>query len=370
MSNVRRPFSGPLGASDGSAPSHAIPPASATTKHAYRPNRVLPTESTARSIPENQDAYYPGRSRGYHAAIQPDPRPDTLHNGAIQLATYRWGEPRAGRPALLLTHGTGFCAPVWRSVAEALASEFVVYAVDRRGHGASSKPADAYHFADFAEDTVAVIDCMALEGAYAIGHSAGATDLLLASARRPVAFRCIFAVEPTVMDAEAPRQRPDLQQTRDERLAIAGRRRRVFASFEEAFERYRTRPAFRAWQPELLQAYVRHGFEEQSDGSVSLRCTPELERAMLAHIFRAMDGSYGGDSRGNPFATLSQIRCRTCIATTEGSQQIYKEMAEVARQAIPGAAAHHFDAVGHSVAQVRPEALVLEARRFWAESTG
>jgi pimeloyl-ACP methyl ester carboxylesterase len=293
-----------------------------------------------------------------------------IDRGAIRLAVYRWGEPRLGRPAVLLTHGTGFCGPVWNAVAENLASDFVVYAFDRRGHGASSKPADAYDFADFAEDATSVIDGLQLEGAYAVGHSAGATDLLLASAQRPKAFRCIFAMEPTAMDPTAPEQRVELQQTRDERLEGAGRRRAVFDSFDAVVEHYRTRGVFRTWRPELLEAYVRHGFEQREDGSVSLQCTPEIERAMLTHIFKAMDGSYGGDHRGNPFELLARIRCPTCIATTEGSQPIYKQMADAARACIAGASAHHFPGVGHTVAQVQPEAVSLAARRFWVANGG
>ena len=295
------------------------------------------------------------------------PEPFLLRCAELELAIYRWGEPRAGRAALLLTHGTGFCGPVWRTIAEAFASELVVYAVDRRGHGASSKPADAYHFADFAEDTVGVIDGLQLQGAYAIGHSAGATDLLLAAAQRPTAFRCIFAMEPTMMHPTTPEQRPELQATREERLQGAGRRRASFPSYEQLFEDYRGRPAFRNWQPDSLRAYVRYGFEQQPDGSVSLRCAPALERAMLAHIFAAMDGTYRGDARGIPFGLLSQVRCPTRISTTESSQPIYKHMAEEARRALPNASAHHFEGVGHMVAQVQPALAIDALQRFWAE---
>jgi pimeloyl-ACP methyl ester carboxylesterase len=300
----------------------------------------------------------------------PIPAPFFLQSGVTQLAIYRWGESHADRPALLLTHGTGFCAPVWQGVAHALASQFAVYAIDRRGHGASSKPVDAYHFADFAEDVLHVLDGLQVQRAYAIGHSAGATDLLLAAVLHPDAFRCILAIEPTVMSPTAPRLRADLQGSHAERLESAVRRRSGFASFEDAFEHYRTRGIFRTWQPDLLRAYVRYGFEELADGSLSLRCTPELERAMLVHIFAAMEGSYRGDVRGNPFEALNRIHCPTCIATTEGSQQIFKDMSAIAKESIPNAAAHHFDGVGHSIAQVRPEWVVSAARRFWAESTG
>jgi len=67
-----------------------------------------------------------------------------------------------------------------------LASDYTVYALDRRGHGDSHKPAaDRYHFLDFAEDVCAVIETLGLSNIYGIGHSAGATDLLLAAKLNP-----------------------------------------------------------------------------------------------------------------------------------------------------------------------------------------
>jgi pimeloyl-ACP methyl ester carboxylesterase len=288
----------------------------------------------------------------------------SVEHGEVRLAVYRWGEP-SGQPALLTSHGTGFCAAVWQSVAEALASDFVVYALDRRGHGASSKPTHAYQFADFAEDVVTIIDRLQLTEAFAIGHSAGATDLLLAAVQRPCAFRCIFAMEPTIVVAPSAGAAEH-----DERLETTKRKRATFISQDAVFEHYRTRGVFRGWQPELLLAYAQHAFERQPDGSVTPRCTPEIELATLGPIVQAMAGTYRGDHRGNPFDLLQQIRCPTLIATTEHSLPIFKHMAEAAKQRIPHATTHHFEAVGHCVAQVQPDAVVSVARSFWAAAEG
>ena len=99
-----------------------------------------------------------------------------------QIAMLQWGE--SGRPPALLLHGTGFVAHVWDEVARELASTYTVYALDRRGHGASHKPG-AYHFLDYAQDVCHVIDALDLRDIYGIGHSAGATDLLLAAKLLP-----------------------------------------------------------------------------------------------------------------------------------------------------------------------------------------
>ena len=116
------------------------------------------------------------------------------------IALARWGEDGSGKPPALLLHGTGFVAEVWDEVARELASRYTVYALDRRGHGDSHKPAaDRYHFQDFAEDLCRVIEALDLSDIFGIGHSAGATDLLLAAKLLPKRFSRLFVMEPTVM---------------------------------------------------------------------------------------------------------------------------------------------------------------------------
>ena len=80
-----------------------------------------------------------------------------------RIALARWGEDGSRKPPALLLHGTGFVAEVWDDVARELASRYTVYALDRRGHGDSHKPAaDRYHFQDFAEDVCRVIEALDL----------------------------------------------------------------------------------------------------------------------------------------------------------------------------------------------------------------
>ncbi len=287
------------------------------------------------------------------------------------LVVHRWGDAD-GRPAALLVHGTGFCGPVWAGVTAHLLEEFVVYALDRRGHGASAKPIDAYDFTDFADDTICVIDALRLVDAYGIGHSAGATDLLLACAERPSAFRRLFTIEPTAMDPTAPIRRPELDEMHAAILGSITRRTSHFGSRSEVVERYRSRDAFASWRLDLLEAYVDGGFHDLPDGTVALSCAPEIERSMLARIFAVMEGTYPGPMGtrdvDNPFRAFARVACPTLIATTELSSPIYGRMAADARRVVPGAVAHHFDGVGHAAAQIDPDAVAAAALRWW--STG
>ncbi|WP_431202193.1 alpha/beta fold hydrolase [Bradyrhizobium betae] len=277
-----------------------------------------------------------------------------------EIAMLQWGE--SGKPPALLVHGTGFVADVWDEVARDLASTYTVYALDRRGHGASHKPG-AYHFFDYAEDVCRVIDTLELRDVYGIGHSAGATDLLLAAQLLPGHFTRLFVMEPTVMDPRSARA-GGLDEDSLARVEGTLRRRAEFDSTDAAFERYRTAPAFADWTETSLRAYVRHGFTTLDDGRVRLRCTPEIESAILRPIYEAMTQVYVGDARGNPFGAFAEIDCPVRVTTAEKSGPIYKEMASRAVTLIPHVSTLVFEDAGHCVAQEAPAAVVKAVREF------
>ena len=277
-----------------------------------------------------------------------------------EIAMMQWGE--SGKPAALLVHGTGFVADVWDEVARDLASTYTVYGLDRRGHGASHKPR-TYHFADYADDICRLIDALGLRDVYGIGHSAGATDLLLAAKMRPGCFTRLFVMEPTVMNPHAARDPSvGLSEQSLSRVQGALRRQAEFDSPDAVFKRYRAAPAFADWTEASLWTYVRHGFTPLDNGRVRLCCTPEIESAMLRPIYEAMEQVYVGDARGNPFAWFGEIACPVTVTTAETSGPIYKEMASRAMALIPHARALAFEGAGHCVAQEAP-ALVLRAVR-------
>ncbi|MFT3941308.1 alpha/beta fold hydrolase [Rhodopseudomonas sp.] len=290
-----------------------------------------------------------------------------IDNASVRIALVRWGDTDPGKPVALLLHGTGFVGEIWDEIANGLAARYTVYALDRRGHGASDKPG-RYHFADFASDLAAAIETLGLSSIYGIGHSAGATDLLLGAKLLPDRFARLFVMEPTVMD-------PSVVPGSDARLsdqgeaAVNGARRRQaeFASAAAAFERYRNAPAFAPWSEYALRAYITHGFAHLPDGRVRLLCIPDVETEILRPIFEAMEQVYRGDDRGNPFGWLRELKnCPVRIATAEHSWPIYKEMAARASALILGASRIAFDGVGHCVAQEAPARLLTALQEFAA----
>lgn len=286
-----------------------------------------------------------------------------------RIAVARWGDAKSEMPPVILAHGTGFVAEVWEDVARVLALNHTVYSFDRRGHGASYKPAaHQYHFLDFALDACAVIETLQLSGLYGIGHSAGGTDLLLAAKLLPNHFSRLFVIEPTVMDPAADTSGSGTLSDGSMAFIQQMRRRRVdFPTATAAFQRLRASPTFVNWSEPALWAYVQYGFEHLQDDTVRLLCTPDIEAAMLVPICEAIDQIYTGDERGNPFSWLSEIRCPVRIATTERSAPIHKEMVDRAVALIPTTSRWSFDGVGHCIPQEAPE-LLMEALQQFASS--
>ncbi|HEX6133823.1 MAG TPA: alpha/beta hydrolase [Longimicrobiales bacterium] len=109
-----------------------------------------------------------------------------------RLAVWRGG---AG-PALLLVHGTTADHTRWAAISSALEQRFTVYAMDRRGRGASGDGAE-YSLAREGEDVEAVVD--SIGGPVALlGHSYGALCCLQAVVRTRTVHRLILYEPPII----------------------------------------------------------------------------------------------------------------------------------------------------------------------------
>ncbi len=288
--------------------------------------------------------------------------PVTFHDleaNGLRFHYARWGSDADPKPPLLLAHATGFCGMVWRRTAEQLADRYDVYAFDRRGHGRSSKPEppaeglSGYAFDFFAADLVAALDVLELSGVYLAGHSGGASELLIAAARRPDLVSRIVAVEPIL----AP---PDDSPTSTNIMAEqAANRRATFASAAAAIERFGSRPPFDDWEDDVLADYVEHAFAPSPDGGVELRCPPHIEGAM----FRS-----GGEF---PIPSiLPDVQCPVLIINGGRSGPQFELMAELAVEGLGDAIREVFPQSTHFVPMEAPDALAARIRSFGEDDRG
>ncbi|MEZ5262057.1 MAG: alpha/beta hydrolase [Acidimicrobiales bacterium] len=78
-----------------------------------------------------------------------------------------------------------------------MAAGYHCFSFDARCHGATTTPPDASRsWHGVADDLLAAVDALGLDGCLAAGHSMGSSALLLASLRRPGAFQALYCYEP------------------------------------------------------------------------------------------------------------------------------------------------------------------------------
>jgi len=203
-----------------------------------------------------------------------------------------------GEP-MLLCHATGFCARAYEPLAAELMPHFRVWALDFRGHGDSTVPANGrFDWGAMADDLLAVVEHLGAAPATVFGHSMGGGVSLLAEARQPGTLRAAYLFEPIVIPAVegVPPGGPS-------GMAEGARRRRAtFASKAEALYRYASRPPLNELRADSLFAYVEHGFRDLPDGTVTLKCTPESEAATF-------------DASGKPnVAVAAEVHTPTTVA--------------------------------------------------------
>ena len=190
----------------------------------------------------------------------------------VPLAVWEW----AGAddiPPLLFAHATGFHGRLWDTIIRALPGRRA-YALDLRGHGRSGKPAPPYHWRSFGEDVAGMARALGLRGAIGIGHSSGGYATVLAAALAPAVFRSVLAIDPTIFSPERYSE-PKLD------ASFTLRRKNHFVSPEEMIGRFRERPPFARWKPDILRDYCRFGLLPEN-GHFVLACPPAVEASIYA----------------------------------------------------------------------------------------
>lgn len=281
-----------------------------------------------------------------------------LPENGVEIALLDWG---GDGPLALLHHANGFCGALFEPIAESLASHFRVVAMDARGHGDSSSASgpEAYHWRRFPEDILGVARALAPEApdgrvALAIGHSFGGTSMIAAAGIEPGLFERVVAIDPVVVPPEFARG--DAATSRSRALEEGARKRRaIFASRDEARSRWQGRGFFAHWQPRALELYVEEGLRDRGDGTVELKCAPEVEAAVFS-------GSGGFDV----FALAGGVRAPVLILWASRAS-FPRPVHEMLAARIADARIEDLDA-GHLVTMENPALVSRAVLRFVDET--
>jgi pimeloyl-ACP methyl ester carboxylesterase len=255
-------------------------------------------------------------------------------------------------PPLVMAHAAGLHGLVLAPLARRLAGDFRCVAFDARGHGDSRLPPGlALDWYGLAADVLAVVDALTLDHPYAFGHSSGATAVLMAEQARPGTFAAIYCYEPVIVAADPPLGRDD-----DSVLAARARhRRRAFASRDEARRHYASKPPLDAVDPEALQAYVDHGFEDTPGAGVRLKCHPEHEAAV-----------YATATAHDAYARLADVACPVVVACGSDTEACTPDRGRAHAERLPAGRHEVLAGLGHLGPLQRPDQVAASVVRVLA----
>ena len=247
----------------------------------------------------------------------------------VKLAVHDLG---GDGPPLLMAHATGFCGPVLAPLAAHLTDRFHCWTYDARGHGDTETPGGLdWNWSGFADDVLTVVDGLGLDLPYGFGHSSGGAAMLDAEARRPGTFTALWCYEPILW----PEVTEELKASRRPLISGALKRRDQFASRQEAYENFASKPPLESLDAKVLRAYVECGFGPDKEG-VRLRCPPFVE----ATIYRqglVHDG----------FSRLPGVGCPVTIGRGGRSLAVEAAVAQAQVDELPDATMVTFPELGH-----------------------
>jgi pimeloyl-ACP methyl ester carboxylesterase len=231
------------------------------------------------------------------------------------IAAWRSGE---GRP-LVLVHGTTADHTRWNTVRALLEPHVTLYALDRRGRGASGD-GDEYAFEREVDDLIAVIEMVVgqWDGPVdVLGHSFGALCALAAAERSADVRRLALYEAPVLHDDAFP---PRFLE-RIEALLAEGRREDIIVTFfrevvqvsEDQLAALRALPA---WAGRVAAA---HTIAREERGTTGLRFDPQRLAALEVPTL-LLDGTASPDFLRRSTAALADALPNVTVAALPDQQ--------------------------------------------------
>ena len=172
------------------------------------------------------------------------------------------------QPTIVFAHANGFPAGTYRVLFEAWrAAGYRVCAVDKFGHDPRFPVTSNWpHLRD---QLIHCIDHEARTPAFLVGHSLGGYLSLLAASRRPELARGVLLLDSPILGGMVSQTMRFAKATGlVERFSpgrVSHRRRRHWASADDAYAHFAAKPAFARWAPEVLRDYIACGVEPTAD---------------------------------------------------------------------------------------------------------
>jgi pimeloyl-ACP methyl ester carboxylesterase len=229
-------------------------------------------------------------------------RAQVHHSGSSMSSSIPFSPSNFPPKKIFFSHANGFHGHIFQTTINSLAKDgkgYECWSIDHRGHGQSiCQLPKKFNWEIFGEDILTSLDAIAdssEEKIIGVGHSFGATSLLIAALKNPKRFSHLILYEPVVF---TPFFR-FLSSFSESPLAVAAmKRRRSFASVDAAIENFKSKQPMKSFHPDVLRDYCIYGLTQQQTNNEckenkewTLCCPPENEAAIFrsGNLHKTMD---------------------------------------------------------------------------------
>jgi pimeloyl-ACP methyl ester carboxylesterase len=250
-------------------------------------------------------------------------------------------------PLLHLAHANGYPPRAYAPLVERLTPHYHVLAALARPLRPGSQPNDFRDWSPLTADLIRFLDEQQARGVIGVGHSMGGVATLDAALQRPELFRALVLIDPVIHRLrflwlwEAVKAL-GLGDRVHPHILGALRRRRIFASADEMFSRYRRAPIFSRMDDRGLRAYVDALARPRADGKVELIYPPEWEVAIYRH------------GPLNLWERMPQLKLPLLVVYGAESDAFRDSARRKMQRLIPQAQFHKVEDAGHLVPLEKP----------------
>ncbi|WP_374440247.1 alpha/beta fold hydrolase [Pseudomonas panipatensis] len=188
-------------------------------------------------------------------------------------------------PAIFFAHANGFPSATYDKLFAALAPQYQVHHLEMHGHDPRF-PVNANweSLVDELLHHLAGLD----QPVWGVGHSLGGLLHYHAALRQPQLYRGVVMLDsPTLTLADQWLIRAAKRFGFIDRITPAGRtlgRREDFADVDEALRYFAGKSLFKRFDPECLEAYVRHGLAAGDGSGLRLKFDPATEISIYRNV--------------------------------------------------------------------------------------
>jgi pimeloyl-ACP methyl ester carboxylesterase len=274
--------------------------------------------------------------------LLPQARFQTIGDVELQYLSYAGGEP-----PLVLLHATGFLPWLWHPIARRLAGTHRVLAPYFCDHREAELEAGGLRWMTLAEDLTRFSAELNLQKPVLVGHSMGATVMVIAEAAFRLGAAGLILIEPIFFPEEDYGTQIRVEEHPLARKSLRRRNQWEDAAAVKAY--LKSKPLFAKWDEAFLDLYIEHGTVSRQGEGLELTCPPPREAALFM-----------GGMHYDPWPLLPKVQCPVLVLEGADSDNRRYIDLEKAAASFPHGRLERMADAGHLLVMEKP----FEVLRF------